>query len=353
MDGKIELQAEMLENRLRKRHRHLAKWARRREVGAYRLYDRDIPEIPLVIDCCRGRSGPEGPPVEALAGALYRRPYEKDPAEEESWLAAMKEAMAAALGIPGSRIFLKERRRLRGRREQYERSPSPGGSFELAVNEGDLRFWVNLSDYLDTGLFPDRRGIRALIRGEAAGKRVLNLFAYTCGFSVYAAAGGAVSVDSVDLSHTYLGWGRRNFALNGLAGGGAAGQGPFRFIRADALRFLEEAAEKRRKWDLIILDPPAFSNSKKMAGALDLRRDHPELIARCLGLLNSGGRLWFSAGTGRFRLEREKIEDLLYGRGGIRQAGPRNLRIEVPEDRAVIDEDFRGKRPPPCHVLSL
>jgi 23S rRNA G2069 N7-methylase RlmK/C1962 C5-methylase RlmI len=350
MDEKTEFQAEMLENRLRKRHRHLAKWARRREVGAYRLYDRDIPEIPLVVDCFRGSSEPGGPPVEALAGALYRRPYEKDPAEEEAWLAAMKRAMAAALEIPGARIFLKERRRLRGRREQYERSRSPGGGFELAVNEGDLRFWVNLSDYLDTGLFPDRRGIRALIRGEAAGKGVLNLFAYTCGFSLYAAAGGAASVDSVDLSNTYLDWGRRNFALNGLAGEAA---GPFRFIRADALRFLEEAAEKQRKWDLIILDPPAFSNSKKMAGALDVRRDHPELIARCLGLLSPGGRLWFSAGTGRFRLEEEKIEDLVYGRGGIRQAGPRNLRIEVPEDRLIIDEDFKGKRPPPCRVLSL
>jgi 23S rRNA G2069 N7-methylase RlmK/C1962 C5-methylase RlmI len=290
--------------------------------------------------------------MEALAGALYRRPYEKDPAEEEAWLAAMEGAMTRALDIPGPRIFLKERRRLRGRREQYERSGSPGGGFELVVDEGDLRFRVNLSDYLDTGLFPDRRGIRALIREEAAGKRVLNLFAYTCGFSVYAAAGGAVRVDSVDLSNTYLDWGQRNFALNGLAGD-TAGQGPFRFIRADALRFLEEAAEKDRKWDLIILDPPAFSNSRRMAGALDIRRDHPELIARCLGLLSPGGRLWFSAGTSRFRLEQEKIEDLVCRQSSARQTEPRNLRIEAPEDRVIIDEDFKGKRPPPCSILSL
>jgi 23S rRNA G2069 N7-methylase RlmK/C1962 C5-methylase RlmI len=346
-------QALMLENRLRKRHRHLAKWARRCGIGAYRLYDRDIPEIPLVLDYYRGRIGPDGSPVEALAGALYRRPYEKDPAEEEAWLAGMEGAMTAALGIPGSRIFLKERRRLRGRQEQYGRSPggAPGGGFELVVEEGDLRFLVNLSDYLDTGLFPDRRRLRALIREEAAGKRVLNLFAYTCAFSVYAAAGGAVSVDSVDLSGGYLDWGRRNFALNGLPGG--TERDPFRFIRADALRFPEDAAGK--KWDLIILDPPVFSNSKKMTGTLDIRRDHPELIARCLELLAPGGRLWFSTGTGRFRLNREAIEDRLRRQGSPRQgrvlrADPGSLRIEEPGDKTV-DEDFRGRRPPPCWLF--
>jgi 23S rRNA G2069 N7-methylase RlmK/C1962 C5-methylase RlmI len=352
MNDKTKFQAEMLENRLRKRHKHLAKWARRREAGAYRLYDRDIPEIPLVIDCCRGSTGPGAPPVEALAGALYRRPYEKDPAEEDAWLAGMRAAMAAALEIPDSRIFLKERRRLRGRREQYERSPSPGRGFEMVVNEGDLRFQVNLSDYLDTGLFPDRRRLRALIRGEAAEKQVLNLFAYTCAFSVYAAAGGAVSVDSVDLSNTYLDWGRRNFALNGLPAGEPAERGPFRFIRADALRFLEGAAGRGRKWDLIILDPPAFSNSKKMAGALDIRRDHPELIVRCLGLLKPGGRLWFSAGTGRFPLRQEEIEARLYRQGGPRRIGPGELKIEEP-GATISDEDFKGKRPPPCCILSL
>jgi 23S rRNA G2069 N7-methylase RlmK/C1962 C5-methylase RlmI len=154
-------------------------------------------------------------------------------------------------------------------------------------------------------------------------------------------------VDSVDLSNTYLGWGRRNFTLNGLPEGEQAGRGPFRFIRADVLRFLEEAAGKGRKWDLIVLDPPAFSNSKKMAGALDIRRDHPELIARCLGLLSPGGRLWFSAGTSRFRLDQGEIEERLY-RGG--KAG--GVTVEEPGGR-IADEDFRGKRPPPCRILSL
>jgi 23S rRNA G2069 N7-methylase RlmK/C1962 C5-methylase RlmI len=339
MNKKNEFQAEMLENRLRKRCKHLAKWARRHGIGAYRLYDRDIPEIPLVIDLYQGQIVPRGETLTALTGALYRRPYEKEPAEEASWLAGMEMAMAAALDVPRTRIFMKERRRLRHRREQYEKSGSPEG-FELAVNEGKLKFLVNLSDYLDTGLFLDRRGIRALVSREAAGRKTLNLFAYTCAFSVYAAAGGAASVDSVDLSNTYLDWGRRNFSLNGLTGDGK-NAGPYRFIRAEALRFLENAAGEGRKWDLIILDPPVFSNSKKMSGALDIRRDHPRLIARCLALLNPGGRLWFSAGTGRFRLRREEIEGL-----------SRNFRVEEPGDR-IADEDFKGRRPSPCYIFSV
>ncbi|MDR2747175.1 MAG: class I SAM-dependent methyltransferase [Treponema sp.] len=344
MDGKTESQAEMLGNRLRKRHKHLAKWARRCGIGAYRLYDRDIPEIPLVIDLYQGTTVPGGESAAALAGAVYRRPFEKDPAVEASWLAGMEGAMAAALDIPRSRIFMKERRRLRRREEQYEKSDSPEGGFELVINEGKARFLVNLSDYLDTGLFLDRRRVRVLLGEEAAGRRTLNLFAYTCAFSVYAAAGGAASVDSVDLSNTYLDWGRRNFTLNGLGENEKkAGQGLFRFIRADALRFLENAEKEGRKWDLIILDPPAFSNSKKMADTLDIRRDHPRLIARCLRLLNPGGRLWFSAGTGRFRLELGEIEGL---------AGFGNFKVEEPGDK-TIDEDFQGKKASPCYVFSF
>ena len=342
MDGKTGLQAEMLGNRLRKRYKHLAKWARRKGIGAYRLYDRDIPEIPLVLDYYRGEAVPGGELTGALAGAVYRRPYEKDPAEEASWLAGMEEVMAAALDIPRTRIFMKERRRLRRRQGQYEKINSPRGTYELAVPEGNLKFRVNLSDYLDTGLFPDRRGIRALLGEEAAGRRTLNLFAYTCASSVYAAAGGAASVDSVDISNTYLNWGEQNFTLNSLTGErGTAG--PFRFIRADVPRFLENAVKEGRKWDLIILDPPAFSNSKRMAGTLDTRRDHPRLIARCLELLGPGGRLWFSAGTDRFRLERGEIEGLVK---------PRNLRIEEPGD-SIMDEDFRGRRPLPCFIFSF
>jgi 23S rRNA G2069 N7-methylase RlmK/C1962 C5-methylase RlmI len=355
----------MLANRLRKRFRHLSKWARRTGTEVFRLYDRDIPEIPLVLDWYGG----------ALAGALYKRPYEKDEAEEGRWIKAMTEAAAEALDIDPRRVFIKFRERQRGA-AQYRRLGDRGVIRE--VIEGGLRFRVNLSDYLDTGLFPDRRRLRSLIREEAAGKRVLNLFCYTAAFSVYAAAGGAAAVDSVDLSNTYLNWGLENFRLNGLAGemvsgdaffsrtrpadpgkrrSGGPGQPPtadnrrrndppssFRFIRADVPVFLDRAFRAGLRWDLIILDPPAFSNSKKMRGNLDIRRDHPGLIAQCLGLLFSGGRLWFSTGTRHFRLNQEKAAELAVRFPGLRQ-----------EDRkdGSTDEDFRGKKIPPCYLFKV
>jgi 23S rRNA G2069 N7-methylase RlmK/C1962 C5-methylase RlmI len=205
-----------------------------------------------------------------------------------------------------------------------------------------------------------------MIREEAAGKRVLNLFCYTGTFSVYAAAGGAASTDSADLSHTYLAWAKENFSLNGFEaalvspadffqGGGRAGPAAsaaetgarprHSLLRADVLVFLDRALKAGMKWDLIIMDPPAFSNSKKMRTSLDIQRDHPRLIAQCLGLLSPGGRLWFSAGTRRFRLGEENIKKLLPG-------GSPDFTIEEPGD-TIIDEDFRGKRPPPCYIFRL
>jgi 23S rRNA G2069 N7-methylase RlmK/C1962 C5-methylase RlmI len=356
--------AEMLANRLRKRFRHLKKWARRTGTGVFRLYDRDIPEIPLVLDWYG----------DAVTGALYRRPYEKDDAEEYRWINLMKEATAEALEIDPGRVFIKFRERQRGA-AQYQRAGNRGAFRE--VDEGGLRFRVNLSDYLDTGLFPDLRRLRALVREEAAGKRVLNLFCYTASFSVYAAAGGAAEIDSVDLSNTYLAWGRENFALNGFTGepvsvetllGTPAGPGKrrqelllrggsfraapagnhlrgaplprFRFIRADVLSFLPAAAKARRFWDTIILDPPAFSNSKKMNATLDIQRDHGGLIRSALKLLAPGGKLWFSANARHFRLHREEFQTAEFS----------GLHIENMEAK-IMDEDFRGKKIPACYLF--
>jgi 23S rRNA G2069 N7-methylase RlmK/C1962 C5-methylase RlmI len=320
----------MFFNRLRKRQRHLKKWARRIGTDAYRLYDRDIPEIPLVLDLYG----------DAAAGALYKRPYEKDEAEETAWLLAMREAAARALDLPADRIFFKERRRQRGNAQYLKQGQT---RFLRDVREGDLLFRVNLSDYLDTGLFLDRRKLRSLIRAEAGNRRILNLFCYTASFSVYALRGGAAEVDSVDMSNTYLDWAELNFSLNRME----AERIPSlfdpkdrgkrcRLIRADALRFLEDARKAGRRWDGIILDPPAFSNSKKMSASLDTRRDYNPLISRCLALLSPGGKLYFSANV-------------------------RNLR--VPEDfpgakkeeitGALIDEDFKGKKPPVCYTFSV
>ena len=320
---KTVLQGELLFNRLLKRYRHLKKWARRTGTNAFRLYDRDIPEIPLVLDLYD----------DAVSGALYKRPYEKDEGEEKAWLLAMKAAAARALGIPENRIFLKERRRMRGRQEpenQYGRMY--GQNFYRDVREGDLCFRVNLSDYLDTGLFLDARKKRALLRCGAAGKRVLNLFAYTCSLSAAAAKGGAQQVDSVDLSNTYLEWGKVNFALNGLEK-----QDCFTFIRDDVTRFIVQAGQKSRRWDIIILDPPAFSNSKSMRGTLDIRRDHRDLIRRCLSLLNPGGTLWFSSNMKGFDLEDKDFPGFT-----VQDMG-----------KDLLDEDFRGKRMPACYTLQV
>ncbi|MDR2617866.1 MAG: class I SAM-dependent methyltransferase [Treponema sp.] len=325
-EAKAASQAEMLYNRLSKRYRHLAKWASRTGTDAFRLYDRDIPEIPLVLDFYNN----------AVSGALYERPYEKDENEEKRWLERMAASVSKALDIPVNRVFLKERRRQRRRHEkgaQYERLGQE--NVWTTVHEGDAKFRVNLSDYLDAGLFLDARKKRALLRSLAGGLRVLNLFAYTCSLSVCAALGGARQVDSVDLSNTYLDWGKVNFALNGL---GAQDPGPsrFSFIRADALPFLEESGRTRRSWDIIILDPPSFSNSKKMKGSLDIRRDYQGLINRCLALLTPRGRLYFSSSAKGFRLPPEfpgaRIRDL---------------------QAALTDEDFKDKRMPACYEFNL
>jgi 23S rRNA G2069 N7-methylase RlmK/C1962 C5-methylase RlmI len=320
---KTAAQAEMLANRLQKRYKHLRKWARRIGTDAFRLYDRDIPEIPLVLDIYG----------DAAAGALYERPYEKDPAEEDRWLRAMTGAISGALGIKREFVFLKQRGRQRGK-AQYERLRDGHGALNCRdVHEGGLTFRVNLSDYLDTGLFLDHRKTRSLVRDAARGKRVLNLFCYTASFSVYAAA-GASSVDSVDMSNTYLDWAKTNFALNGLVAGPLP---PWRLIRADALRFLEDAAEAGLSWDLIILDPPAFSNSKKMTGILDLKRDHRSLIKGCLSLLSPGGQLLFSANTRNFNLDPADFPGTM---------------IENIQEK-IRDEDFRGKRLPGVYWFTI
>jgi 23S rRNA G2069 N7-methylase RlmK/C1962 C5-methylase RlmI len=333
-DEKTASQAEMFGNRLRKRQRHLKKWAHRRETDVYRLYDRDIPEIPLVLD----RYG------DAVSGALYQRPYERGEAEEEGWLRVMKAAAAGALDIPEEHIFIKQRRRMRGRRQGLAQYHKMGeNSFVREVREGGLRFRVNLSDYLDTGLFPDRRQLRSLAASESAGKRVLNLFCYTAAFSVYAAAGEAASVDSVDLSNTYLDWGAANFRLNGFQAGRTsfpfpAGTGSrYRLIRADVFPFLAAAGAAGFSWDRIILDPPAFSNSKKMRSPLDLRRDHQELITRCLALLNPGGKLYFSANPRHFKLNPADFPG-----AAIQDISAR-----------MGDEDFRGRKIPLCFTFQI
>jgi 23S rRNA G2069 N7-methylase RlmK/C1962 C5-methylase RlmI len=361
MEDKTTIQAQMLANRLKKRFRHLKKWARIGTQktginGAFRLYDRDIPEIPLVLDFYGDCAFPQ---EAAICGSLYKRPYEKDAADEDNWLCAMKDSIAAALGVAPAFIFLKQRQRQKGI-SQYEKTGEK--RFEKIVSEGSLVFKVNLSDYLDTGLFPDRRLLRVMVREEAAGKKVLNLFSYTGSFSVYAAAGGAASTDSVDLSNTYLSWARENFSLNGMSAGllprmeeffyknsnaGTGVTGSHKLIRADVLEFLKKAISAKMRWDIIVVDPPAFSNSKKMTDNFDLNRDITDLLCQCLKLLAPDGKVFLSVNLRRAAPTAEDLETELR-----RQCSPANLCVTDISSK-IVDEDFKGKKIPKAFLVKF
>jgi len=279
------LPAEDLVNRIRKNRRQLGKWLKRNDILCYRVYDADIPEYALAVDVYGTDDG------EWLHVQEYEPPATVDAGQAQSRLRAALTALPGALDIPPERLVFKVRRRQRGR-EQYERQAEQGHF--LTVHEGRCRLLVNLTDYLDTGLFLDHRPVRLWLAETAAGKSVLNLFCYTGAATIHPAAGGARSSTSVDLSRTYLDWFKRNLALNGLE------DGPHRAIRADATEWL---AQCRERFDLIFLDPPSFSNSKKMDAALDIQRDHAGLIRSAMRCLNPDGVLVFSTNLRRFRLD--------------------------------------------------
>lgn len=270
---KVQAQAEMLANRLRKTFRRLHPRFEQRRVGAFRLYDRDIPEIRAVVDWYEGH--------------LVIAEYAREQTEGLPWLETMAQAAAQALQVPAGSVHLRRRRS----GERYQRLGRGGARIE--VREGDLRFWVNLDDYLDTGLFADHRETRARIRAEAKGKSFLNLFAYTGSFTCAAAIGGASSTTTVDASQAYLDWAGDNLRLNRLP--------PGERVRAEVGEFLARAGARR--WDLCLLDPP--SRSDHGGHAFDVQRDHRSLIERTLPVLGPGGVLWFSTNHQRFtpRLE--------------------------------------------------
>jgi len=271
-------------NRLARNHRHWSRWARRQGIGCYRLYDRDVPQFPFAID----RYGAHVHLQEVDTG------WQESPEEHAAWVSAVELAAGRTLELGPELIHFKRRERQRGA-AQYERLETGAGEF--AVDEGGLRFLVNLDSYLDTGLFLDHRKTRDLVRTLAAGRRFLNLFSYTGSFTVYAAAGGATESESVDLSNTYLGWAARNLRLNGCD------PVRHRLVRANAFDYLDGAARAGKHFDLIVLDPPSFSNSKRMTDVLDVQRDHPRLIAACMRLLTADGELLFSTNRRHFVLD--------------------------------------------------
>jgi 23S rRNA (cytosine1962-C5)-methyltransferase len=283
-----EEKLQMFRNRLLKMWRHTGKLARRQGITCYRVYDHDLPEFPFCIELYEDK----------LYLAEYQRRHGMTEEEHAAWLESCVPVISEILEVPDERIFFRERRRKAGRLDQYEKLASQEEFF--VVKEAGLSFRVNLTDYLDTGLFLDHRITRGMVREEAADRRVLNLFCYTGSFSVYAAAGGAVQVDSVDLSKTYLNWAEANMALNGPEDVATR-----RFIHADVKQWLDDVPAG--EYDLVVMDPPTFSNSKRMKDILDIQRDHAELINKTLRAMKEGGILYFSTNYRKFVLEADKI----------------------------------------------
>jgi 23S rRNA (cytosine1962-C5)-methyltransferase len=278
----------MFRNRLTKVFAHRRKVARKQNVSCYRLYDLDLPEFPLAIDLYE----------DQVHAAEYRRNHTLSEAEHQAWLQGSRTVISEVLGIPVDRIHVKERAVIADRKEQYGHFASKGE--RSVVHENGIKFYVNMTDYLDTGLFLDHRPTRVMVREQCKDKDVLNLFAYTGSFSVYAALGGARSVHTVDLSNTYLDWARENFLLNGLDAKA------WTFTAADVMAFLPTLPSQ--SYDLIVCDPPTFSNSKKMQGVFDVQRDHPALLNQCLRLLRQDGVLLFSTNNRKFRLYDEHLD---------------------------------------------
>ena len=370
-DDKTSYQAELFSNRLKKKYKELRKQMRKNRITCYRLYDRDIPEVPVSLDLYEflpdgvdsvleaarfmaaqnERLSANDPAVDKEIKErsfavlyLYERPYEKSEEDENAWLNAMANAASGVLGIDPSHIIKKARgHKSHKDDDQYNKishaefvSASP---VEGLVQEQGQLFRLDLTSYLDTGLFFDHRPLRAKVRDTCSKKRVLNLFCYTGSFSVYAAQGNASYVESVDLSNTYLSWAKDNMKLNGFSD-----KKKYAFTRADCQVFLQEKAVAAKAgklapeelYNLIILDPPTFSNSKATSDVLDINRDWPQLVKDCLNILAPGGKLYFSTNSERIKFDISKIPPKT-------AAGSEFTWKEITEQ--TIPADFAGKKP--------
>jgi 23S rRNA (cytosine1962-C5)-methyltransferase len=275
-----------LANCIRNNYRHLRKWGNRTKTNCFRIYDRDIKEYPLAIDFYDGR----------FCVHYFTSSREESDPREDLYQEAMQ-ALHLLFKPPHEAIYWKTRIK-RERTEQYEKTDDTDEFF--SVLEYGLHFIVNLADYLDTGLFLDHRETRQLVAKLAKGKRLLNLFAYTCSFSVHASSQGALFTKSVDLSNTYTEWGRENFLTNDLSLKNNL------IVREDCLKFLEK---ERTIYDVIVIDPPTISRSKKMEGIFDVQQDYPFLIERGLELLAPGGTLIFSTNSRDFTFDKSLFEN--------------------------------------------
>ncbi|MGI1678291.1 MAG: bifunctional 23S rRNA (guanine(2069)-N(7))-methyltransferase RlmK/23S rRNA (guanine(2445)-N(2))-methyltransferase RlmL [Cellvibrionaceae bacterium] len=309
--------AQMVANRLKKNRKKIEKWARKEDINCYRIYDADLPEYSAAIDVYG----------DYIHVQEYAAPKTIDERQADQRFLDLQKAVVVELGIDDDHLSVKQRKRNRGK-DQYERLEEDPFSKMFTVNEKGATFWVNLWSYMDTGIFLDHRLVRQKVAELVPQKRFLNLFCYTAPATVQAALAGAMSSVSVDLSNTYLRWADKNFTANRLGKN-------HELIQADCFTWLKEC---REAFDVILLDPPSFSNSKRMEGVLDVQRDHIALIDRCMDLLNLGGTLVFSTNLRSFKMDQEVLSK--YAVDNI--------------TRQTIDVDFeRNPRIHQCFLITL
>ncbi|MDQ7050371.1 MAG: bifunctional 23S rRNA (guanine(2069)-N(7))-methyltransferase RlmK/23S rRNA (guanine(2445)-N(2))-methyltransferase RlmL [Enterobacterales bacterium] len=290
---KLDGSALELSNRLEKNRKGLKKYLQREDISCYRIYDADLPEYNAAIDVYN----------QSLHIQEYKAPKTIDPQIALRRIKELERVVAGVFKLPLAKVHLKQRRQQKGD-WQYQASSNSGDkqqskadSNNFTVTESGLKFKVNLMDYLDTGLFLDHRKTRKLVGEVCCGKDFLNLFCYTAAFSIYAAKMGAKSTTNVDMSNTYLSWAKDNFALNNI------NLEKHHFARDDTLQWLQDAIQKKERYHVILLDPPTFSNSKKMLSHFDVQQDHINLINSCLELLHPQGVLFFSNNFHQFKME--------------------------------------------------
>ena len=301
-------QAELFRSRLKKRARHLRRWPTKQGITCFRIYERDIPEIPLIVD----RYG------DHLHITEYERPHDRDIGQHADWLDLMVRTAGETLEVDRRKVFFKRRERQRGAKQHEHLGDQ---RYETMVNEGGLKFLVNLSDYVDTGLFLDHRITRSMVRDLAKDANFLNLFGYTGAFTVYAADGGAAQTTTVDLSASYLEWAQKNISINDFHGE------QHQFIRCDGREFFE-GVPPVETYDLAVVDPPTFSNSKRTEDDWNIQHHYDEMLNRLLLRMKPDGVIFFSTNFRRF-----KFDESLVRAAQIHEIS-----------RQTVPEDFRNKR---------
>ena len=324
----------MLAQRLANRMRHLSKWGRRQGISCFRLYERDIPDYPAIVDWYADADASDISRDGDAVVWLFERTKDETPEARDAHERDTVSQVLEGLDIGRHHAHFKHRGRQRaesGGRSQYERASDE--RLTKVVREHDLSYEINLSDYLDVGLFLDHRPLRRMVHERCRGKRVLNLFAYTGAFSVCARAGGAAATTTLDMSGTYLDWYRRNLQLNGFDTDAS-----HHALQADCLQWLDQHPTEQDRYDIVILDPPTFSNSKRMdADSFSIERDAASLIVHAARFVAPKGELFFSTNARRFTLDTTALPEGF----GCREITNR-----------TVPEDFRNRTIHRCWRLA-